>query len=54
MRKLDVIHAISDKTGLAKVDVLVILETFFSEVKQSVLEGETVSFVALGASRVNT
>jgi DNA-binding protein HU-beta len=35
MRKADLVAAISDKTGVPKVDVLVTLETFFKEVKGS-------------------
>ena len=31
MRKADLIAEISDKTGIAKVDVLVTLEAFFKE-----------------------
>ncbi len=49
MRKLDIIQAIHDKTGIPKVDVLVILETFFKEVKQTVFEGETVSIRGFGS-----
>ena len=37
MRKADLVTAISEKTGVPKVDVLVALETFFKEVKNSCL-----------------
>ena len=42
MRKADLVNAISEKTGVAKVDVLVALETFFKEVKGSLAGGENV------------
>jgi len=42
MRKADLVAAISEKTGVPKVDVLVTLETFFKEVKGSLSEGENV------------
>jgi len=42
MRKADLVASISDKTGIAKVDVLVSLESFFKEVKGSLAEGENV------------
>ncbi len=50
MRKADIISNISDKTGISKVDILVTLETFFKEVKQTVFEGETVSIRGFGSS----
>ena len=42
MRKADLITKISDKTGIAKVDVLVTLESFFKEIKESLKQGENV------------
>jgi DNA-binding protein HU-beta len=48
MRKADIVQIISDKTGIAKVDVLVILETYFIEVKETVLTGEAVSVSTFG------
>jgi len=33
MRKADLVASISEKTGIAKVDVLVSLESFFKEVR---------------------
>ena len=42
MRKADLVTAISEKTGVPKVDVLVTLETFFKEVKNSLAQGENV------------
>ena len=35
MRKADLVASISDKTGVAKVDVLVTMEAFFNEVKET-------------------
>ena len=40
MRKADLVATISEKTGVPKVDVLVTLESFFQEVKDSLTEGE--------------
>ncbi len=49
MRKADLVTAISDKTGVPKVDVLVTLETFFKEVKDSLGEGENVYIRGFGS-----
>ena len=49
MRKADLVAAISDKTGVPKVDVLVTLETFFKEVKNSLAEGENVYIRGFGS-----
>lgn len=48
MRKADIIQEIANKTGIPKVDILVTLEAFFQEVKQSVYEGEPVSIRGFG------
>ena len=40
---------IADKTGIAKVDVLVALESFFKEVKTSLAEGENVYIRGFGS-----
>lgn len=48
MRKADIILEIHHKTGIPKVDILVILETYFQEVKQTVFEGENVSVRGFG------
>lgn len=42
-------NAISDKTGVAKVDVLVSLEALFKEIKQSLQEGENVYVRGFGS-----
>jgi DNA-binding protein HU-beta len=49
MRKADLVNAISEKTGVAKVDVLVALETFFKEVKGSLAGGENVYIRGFGS-----
>ena len=49
MRKVDLIHSISEKTGIAKVDVLVTLESFFKEIKTSLREGENVYVRGFGS-----
>lgn len=49
MRKADLVASISDKTGIAKVDVLVSLESFFKEVKSSLTEGENVYIRGFGS-----
>lgn len=49
MRKADLVTAISEKTGIAKVDVLVALESFFKEVKGSLSEGENVYIRGFGS-----
>lgn len=49
MRKADLVNAIAEKTGVAKVDVLVSLETFFSEIKDSLAEGENVYVRGFGS-----
>jgi DNA-binding protein HU-beta len=49
MRKADLISEISEKTGIAKVDVLVTLESFFKEVKNSLADGENVYVRGFGS-----
>ena len=49
MRKADLVSTISEKTGVPKVDVLVALETFFTEVKNSLSEGENVYIRGFGS-----
>ena len=43
------VAAISEKTGVPKVDVLVTLETFFKEVKGSLADGENVYIRGFGS-----
>ena len=49
MRKADLVNRISDKTGIAKVDVLVAMESFFKEVKESLKNGENVYVRGFGS-----
>jgi DNA-binding protein HU-beta len=49
MRKADLVAKIADKTGIAKVDVLVTLEEFFTEVKNSLADGENVYVRGFGS-----
>jgi DNA-binding protein HU-beta len=49
MRKADIITRISDKTGVPKVDVLVSLEAFFKEVKETLSEGENLYVRGFGS-----
>lgn len=49
MRKADLVAQISEKTGVAKVDVLVTLESFFTEVKDSLADGENVYVRGFGS-----
>ncbi len=49
MRKADLVASISDKTGIAKVDVLVTLEQFFKEVKSTMTSGENIYIRGFGS-----
>jgi DNA-binding protein HU-beta len=49
MRKADLVASISEKTGVPKVDVLVTLEMFFKEVKNSLADGENVYIRGFGS-----
>lgn len=49
MRKADLVAAISEKTGVQKVDVLVTLEALFTEVKDSLASGENVYVRGFGS-----
>jgi len=49
MRKADLVATISEKTGVPKVDVLVTLEMFFKEVKNSLATGENVYIRGFGS-----
>ena len=49
MRKADLVATISEKTGVPKVDVLVTLEMFFKEVKNSLAGGENVYIRGFGS-----
>ncbi len=49
MRKADLVNAISEKTGVAKVDVLVSLEELFKEIKTTMQGGENVYIRGFGS-----
>ena len=49
MRKADIVNAISEKTGVAKVDVLVALEELFKEIKTTMQTGENVYIRGFGS-----
>lgn len=49
MRKADLVNSISEKTGIPKVDVLVTLEQFFKEVKDTLADGENVYVRGFGS-----
>lgn len=49
MRKADIVNKIAEKTGVPKVDVLVALEAFFKEVKESIIDGENVYIRGFGS-----
>lgn len=49
MRKADIISIISEKTGVPKVDVIVTVEAFFKEVKDSLAEGENIYVRGFGS-----
>ncbi len=49
MRKADLVSKISESTGIPKVDVLVTLESFFKEVKDSLSNGEAVYVRGFGS-----
>jgi DNA-binding protein HU-beta len=49
MRKADLVSRIAEKTDIPKVDVLMTLETFFSEVKDSLAKKENVYIRGFGS-----
>lgn len=49
MRKADLVNAISEKTGVAKVDVRVTLEELFKEIKSTMTRGENVYIRSFGS-----
>lgn len=49
MRKSDLIHQISGKTGIPKVDVIVTLETLFQEIRESLAQGENIYIRGFGS-----
>ena len=49
MRKADLVAKIAEKTDIPKVDVLMTLETFFQEVKESLSSNENVYVRGFGS-----
>ena len=49
MRKADLVNQISEKTGIQKVDVLMTLETMFTEIKESLSKGENIYIRGFGS-----
>jgi DNA-binding protein HU-beta len=49
VKKADLINLISEKTGVPKVDVLVSLESFFTNVKDTLSEGENIYIRGFGS-----
>ncbi len=49
MRKAELVNLISEKTGVPKVDVLVSMETFFNEIKDTLAGGENVYIRGFGS-----
>lgn len=49
MRKADLVANIAEKTGINKIDVLVSLEEFFTEVKTTLSDGENVYIRGFGS-----
>ncbi len=49
MRKADLVSRIAENTQISKYDVLLTLETFFKEVKESIADGENVYVRGFGS-----
>jgi DNA-binding protein HU-beta len=49
MRKNEVINLIAEKTGVPKVDVIVVVENFFKEVKTNIAKGENIYIRGFGS-----
>ena len=49
MRKADLVNAIAEKTGVAKVDVLVSIEEMFRQIKTTMESGENVYIRGFGS-----
>lgn len=49
MKKADLINQIAEQTGVPKVDVLVSIESFFTNVKQALIDGENVYIRGFGS-----
>lgn len=49
MRKIDLVNNVSEKTGLSKVDVLVVIEATIVEIKNSMAGNENVYIRGFGS-----
>ena len=49
VKKADLIAIIAEKTGVPKIDVLVSIESFFSNVKETLAEGENIYIRGFGS-----
>ncbi|MEY4875336.1 MAG: hypothetical protein RI955_1307 [Bacteroidota bacterium] len=49
MRKAELFQSISEKTGIPKVDVIITVEAFFKEVKDSLRNGEPIYVRGFGS-----
>lgn len=49
MRKVELINEISDTTGIPKVDVIVVLENMFKQIKETLSQGENVYIRGFGS-----
>jgi len=54
MTKADIVSAISEKTGIEKVDVLTVVEGFMSTVRGSLEKGENVYLRGFGSFIIKT
>lgn len=49
MKKADLISIIAEQTGVPKVDVLISIESFFTNVKNTLAEGENIYIRGFGS-----
>lgn len=54
VNKSELIHNISEKTGIPKVDILVTLEQFFAHVKSTLAAGEEIHIRGFGTFHPKT
>jgi DNA-binding protein HU-beta len=54
MTKKDIVKAVSDKTGIPQVDVIIAIESFFNEVKSSLVSGDEVTIREFGSFILKT
>ncbi len=54
MRKADIVNRITEKTGLEKIDVMVVVEAFCKEIREAMAEGNNVYLRGFGSFVVKT